>query len=153
MKKLVAVLAAGILNTALLLPAQAQIREITNMDVAIEEAAEQATLSQRILKDYALVVLKVKSSKYRKELSDSIKRYDDVIEELHGYPGAMESAEKPMAKADAKWQEVKELLVGPPQKGKAHAAVQHMRSCRRHGSLEKTTTSAPVHTGVDALHI
>lgn len=129
MRKVFSLLASVLLSTMFLVSAQAQILEISNMDQAIEEAALQATLTQRIMKGYGLVLLGVKASKYQKELTDSINRYDDVIAELENYTPALEVAKEPMEKARKQWLVVKKLASDQPSVKRVaplQAAIDHL---------------------------
>ena len=101
----------AILGFLWLLPAQAQI---SNMAQAIDKAGAQLTLSQRILKDYALVVLDVKTSTNQKDLTDSIMRYDTILAELQGFaPAAV--AKNELYKVEQAWASVKQIASGIPQ--------------------------------------
>ena len=120
---------AVLLSSVYLTSVGAQTIEISNMDQAIEEASQQTILTQRIMKDYGLVLLGVKASKYQKELTDSINRYETIIAELKSFPPAVEIAEDLMAKANKQWQVVKKIAQAQPTLQRVaplQAALDHL---------------------------
>ena len=114
MRKTFSLVVALFLSTSSLVSVQAQVIEINNMNQAIEEAAGQTTLTQRIMKGYGLILLGVKASKYQKELTDSINRYEAVISELENFPAAAEAAQESLEKARRQWKVVKKIAEAQP---------------------------------------
>lgn len=114
MRKLISLVTAGLLSVSLWLPAQAQI---SNIAEAEHQAGLQRMLGQRILKDYALVVLDVKVSTYQKDLTDSIKQYNTILADLQGSPVvAGAGVQEILDKVASHWDTFKRLASATPQK-------------------------------------
>ncbi|MEZ5591365.1 MAG: type IV pili methyl-accepting chemotaxis transducer N-terminal domain-containing protein [Gammaproteobacteria bacterium] len=113
MRKLSSLLATSLVGAMLLVtaPVQAQVNSIIE---AVDQAGVQRMLSQRILKTYGLVVLNVKVSEHQKQLTESVKQYENILSDLQGFSGTEQEAKELMNTVRAQWEPVKRLASAPP---------------------------------------
>lgn len=127
MRKLLSLLILSLFGASLLAPAQAQVN---NLLEAVNQAGLQRMLGQRILKDYALVVLDVKVSTHQKDLTDTIKKYNSILSDLQGSPVVAGAGVQEQVDSVAKhWEAVKRLASNAPQKDKVselHHATEEL---------------------------
>ncbi len=120
-----------ILSSAFLLPAQA---EISTLSSAINKAGRQRMLSQRILKNHALLGAAVDTLKARQEMSDAISLFDQQLSELKTYaPDA--NIKKALAKVSELWPDYKRNVQQPPTKAHAMSLLDDsdelLRACHK----------------------
>ena len=108
------ILAIGVLGVSLLTPAQAQI---SNIGEAVNQAGLQRMLGQRILKNYGLISLGVKVGDSQKDLTDTLKQYATILNDLQSFPGAVE-AQEALGNVSSAWETVKGIAAASPQQDK-----------------------------------
>ena len=115
----------------LCLPAQA---DISTLGEAINKAGRQRMLSQRMLKDYALIGLDVNAVKAQKQLDAAIQLFDSQLAELEKY-APNKKIRKALAKVDALWKPYRAAVREKPDKAKAldllEASDELLRACHK----------------------
>ncbi|RUM39096.1 MAG: hypothetical protein DSY58_01100 [Desulfobulbus sp.] len=88
--------------------------ETKNVQGLVDMAGSQRMLTQRMLRDYALVGLKVKYRNPAQDLSETVKRFDTQLQQLANTPVNAEVTAS-VAAVQALWIPVKELVEKAPQ--------------------------------------
>jgi hypothetical protein len=115
---------------------------------AIGLAGQQRTLSQRIVKAWCQVGLKVQPEISRAQLDAAVRQFDDNLKALEGHPTASVPARKALAALRAAWAPLRAAAVGPVRQADAAQldarAEEVWKAADRLANLLQDETEMPV---------
>ena len=88
------------------------------VDDAINKAGKQRMITQRLLKDYAMVGMKLELGNPGKDLDDMVKEFDTILADLEAY-ASQRNADTGLAEIKQLWKPLKKTLQGTPDRVKA----------------------------------
>lgn len=91
------------------------VNAIEDVGVAIDVAGSQRMLSQRMLKSYCLVVLDVKTEKFKSELDENIRRFERQLSDLQNF-STSNVQKRRFGEVQDVWQPMKKLLSESPKR-------------------------------------
>ena len=108
--------AAGVFALVLaVLPVQA---DIGNKNEAVNKAGMQRMITQRVLKDYALIGMNNAFGNPKEDLAEMIRTFDRNLKELQGYEKD-QNVRSSLEKEAKLWAPIKKILQAKPDKSKA----------------------------------
>ncbi len=111
------IIAGLIALTCLLTFSQA---EITTLNEAINKAGRQRMLSQRMMKDYSMIGMKIRFGDPQQELQKSAALFSDTLKDLLAFAKDKDKASyEALQEVETLWKPLKKELLAPPQKDKA----------------------------------
>lgn len=113
----------AIIACLLLVPIEPAQADITNIASAINKAGRQRMLTQRMLKAYCMIGIKVKEKQARIELHDAVTLFDSQLTELKAY-APNESIKQSLKKVGTLWETYKAMLKGPVQRSSAESMLE-----------------------------
>ena len=113
---------------------------IDNMGDAVNKAGQQRMITQRILKDYALIGMNNIYGDPKKDLPEMIKIFDTNLNELKGFIKDKPSLES-LNEVSALWEPIKKILQEAPSKDKVVNLQEDLEVLLK--SAHKSTTDAP----------
>jgi len=115
---------------------------------AIGLAGQQRTLSQRIVKAWCQVGLKVQPEISRAQLDAAVRQFDDNLKALDGQQSASAPARKALAALHAAWAPLRAAAVGPVRQAEAAQldarAEEVWKAAERLANLLQDETEMPV---------
>lgn len=138
----------GLLLSTLTWPA-ATSAVIHNMAEAVEFAATQSTLTQRMLRDYALAGMGVKYHDPSADLKESVARFDSQLKDLQTYEINADISAA-VAEVSKLWVPVKAVLEAQPEQ--ARAAKLHDDSEALLAASQKVSALVAKASGTSASH-
>ncbi len=108
--------------------------EITTQTQAVALAGKTRMLPMRMLKNYAMIGMKLHHGDPTKEMHETVAEYDTIITALEAY------IKDPAAKSKldlqkAAWQQIKPMLAQPPVKAKALAFAKSLEALSHDGDV------------------
>ena len=93
---------------------------ISNLNEAINKAGKQRMLSQRMMKDYSMIGMKLKFGNPQKELQESADLFSSTLEDLLRYTKNKDNTSyQSLEEVEKLWEPLKKDLLDKPQKEKA----------------------------------
>jgi hypothetical protein len=114
-------LVAGLLATAWVFPAQA---EITTLSSAINKAGRQRMLTQRMVKAYCMIGIQVDPLNAREQLRSSVALFEEQLNELIAF-AASDTEKRALQRVQELWQPFKEHVTGPVTREGAQWLLEH----------------------------
>ena len=94
--------------------------EISTLNEAINKAGRQRMLSQRMMKDYSMIGMKIRFGDPQQELQKSAALFSDTLKDLLAFTKERDKASyQALQEVDKLWGPLKKELLAPPQKDKA----------------------------------
>lgn len=91
---------------------------ITSTDDAINIAGKQRMITQRVMKDYALIGMGIDLGDPAADLENLIALFDSSLSDLKDF-STTEQLDRSLANIDSQWQPVKAVLMNTPERAKA----------------------------------
>lgn len=88
------------------------------VDDAINKAGKQRMITQRLMKDYAMVGMKLDLGNPGKDLDDMVKEFDTILADLEAY-ASQQHANTGLAEIKQIWKPLKKTLQDTPDRSKA----------------------------------
>ncbi|MFT6386855.1 MAG: nitrate/nitrite-specific signal transduction histidine kinase [Cellvibrionaceae bacterium] len=121
---------------------------IDSLGVAVDVAGSQRMLSQRIFKNYCLIILDVKPDKYKQSLKDSSDRFERQLAELSNF-SQTDAQKRRFDEVSTIWEQVNAITSAPAKRihvdqvkkatdqllRASHAAVQSLQTSGSNANL------------------
>jgi len=93
--------------------------EISNLNDAINKAGKQRMLSQRMMKDYSMIGIKIKFGNPQDELQKSSDLFTQTLKDLIKFTKDNKEANDELLKVEILWEPIQKDLLATPDKDKA----------------------------------